>query len=41
MHKVKTISRFDLIDCGGSIDRSPSGEVWTRYKSVHDLIPQV
>jgi hypothetical protein len=23
MHKVKTISRFDLIDYGGSIDRSP------------------
>jgi hypothetical protein len=24
MHKVKIVSRFDLIDCGGSIGRSPS-----------------
>lgn len=44
MHKVKTLSRFDLIDCGV---QSPVAlhlykwEVWTRYKSVHELISQI
>jgi hypothetical protein len=44
MHKVKTKSKVDWINCGGTIGRSSSsieGEVWTRHKSVLESIPQV
>jgi hypothetical protein len=43
MHKVKTRSKVDLIDYGGFNRSYPfmyiKGEVWTRYKSVPELIP--
>ena len=44
-NKVNMNNRFDWIDCGGFNRSYPfiyiKGEVWTRYKSVPELIPWI